>query len=267
VFICTFGFYGIWGQVLLRFLLSANISEEVLTRVSEIALLIGLPFLIFAWLMLLQFSSLLAGAKRDNWFVSGFLLFNILIIVGMGYLIGKEDYIKPLYLIKQYFLVVNFIYTAVAASQIFFSGRESYLISVKEKKIIASGIFIVLLVQSGLLIFFTEQTYLGILFILAYFIGNAFLPVYITYGMDIVTYEEDPVKELSFEEFCKKYDVSPRESDIVRQICNGLSNKEISEKLFITLQTVKDHTHRIYIKTNVKSRAQLMNLVKNHKKD
>jgi DNA-binding NarL/FixJ family response regulator len=122
-------------------------------------------------------------------------------------------------------------------------------------------------VQSGLLIFFTEQTYLGILFILAYFIGNAFLPVYITYGMDIVTYEEDPVKELSFEEFCKKYDVSPRESDIVRQICNGLSNKEISEKLFITLQTVKDHTHRIYIKTNVKSRAQLMNLVKNHKKD
>ena len=57
-----------------------------------------------------------------------------------------------------------------------------------------------------------------------------------------------PLKDLSFEEFCKKFEVSPRETDIVREICNGLSNKEISEKLFISLQTVKDHTHRIYIK-------------------
>jgi len=69
----------------------------------------------------------------------------------------------------------------------------------------------------------------------------------------------------SFEDFCKKYEVSPRESDIIREICNGLSNKEISEKLFISLQTVKDHTHRIYIKTNVKSRVQLINLVKDEK--
>jgi len=77
---------------------------------------------------------------------------------------------------------------------------------------------------------------------------------------------EKTVKEsgsdLSFDDFCKKYEVSPRESDIIREICNGLSNKEISEKLFISLQTVKDHTHRIYIKTNVRSRAQLMNLVR-----
>jgi DNA-binding NarL/FixJ family response regulator len=70
---------------------------------------------------------------------------------------------------------------------------------------------------------------------------------------------------LSFEDFCSKYDISPRESDIIREICNGLSNKEISERLFISLQTVKDHTHRIYIKTNVRSRVQLINLVKDIK--
>jgi DNA-binding NarL/FixJ family response regulator len=60
--------------------------------------------------------------------------------------------------------------------------------------------------------------------------------------------------------------VSPRETDIIREICNGLSNKEISDKLFISLQTVKDHTHRIYIKTNVRSRVQLINLVRELKK-
>jgi DNA-binding NarL/FixJ family response regulator len=72
----------------------------------------------------------------------------------------------------------------------------------------------------------------------------------------------EPLKDLSFEDFCRKFEVSPRESEIIREICNGLSNKEISDNLFISLQTVKDHTHRIYIKTNVRSRSQLMNLVK-----
>lgn len=83
-----------------------------------------------------------------------------------------------------------------------------------------------------------------------------------TYGVSLTISSKALVQDISFEEFCKKYEVSPRESDVVREICNGLSNKEISEKLFISLQTVKDHTHRIYIKTNVRSRVQLMNLVK-----
>jgi len=43
----------------------------------------------------------------------------------------------------------------------------------------------------------------------------------------------------------------------------SVRNIAISERLFANLQTVKDHTHRIYIKTNVRSRAQLMNMVKN----
>ena len=52
-------------------------------------------------------------------------------------------------------------------------------------------------------------------------------------------------KESSFDEFCKRFEVSPRESEVIMEICNGLSNKEISDKLFISLQTVKDHTHHI----------------------
>jgi DNA-binding NarL/FixJ family response regulator len=89
-----------------------------------------------------------------------------------------------------------------------------------------------------------------------------FLPIYLSYGTLISGLNSEPGREISFDEFCSKFEVSPRESDIVHEICNGLSNKEISEKLFISLQTVKDHTHRIYMKTNVKSRVQLITLVK-----
>ena len=38
--------------------------------------------------------------------------------------------------------------------------------------------------------------------------------------------------------------------------------KEIAEELFITLQTVKDHTHKIYTKTGVRNRVELINLLR-----
>ena len=78
--------------------------------------------------------------------------------------------------------------------------------------------------------------------------------------------KENPVQEeknnIDFDTFCTLYEISKREAEIVLEICTGKTNKAISEKLFITLQTVKDHTHRIYTKTGVKSRVQLANLVR-----
>jgi DNA-binding NarL/FixJ family response regulator len=114
-------------------------------------------------------------------------------------------------------------------------------------------------------LFYSSQPYVAIIFTFAFFAGNTFLPIYLNYGTLFTVFTSVPDKNISFEDFCKKFEVSPRETDIVREICNGLSNKEISEKLFISLQTVKDHTHRIYTKINVKSRVQLIYLVKEHK--
>jgi DNA-binding NarL/FixJ family response regulator len=62
--------------------------------------------------------------------------------------------------------------------------------------------------------------------------------------------------------FCEQYDISRREREVIELICAGKTNKEIEEELFISLQTVKDHTHRIYKKTGVKNRVQLNNLVR-----
>jgi len=262
VFIYTFGFYGIWGQVLIRSFLPAYLSADILARFYDIALLLGLPFVVFAWLMILQFSSEIYGNRKNSWFVFGFLLINIIGITLIGYLTGKATYVKPLYLIKYFFIVMNFVYTTIASMQVYYRGKGSFVITRNDRTKIAAGILLITILQSAILILFTSQTFLGILFILTFFAGNTFLPVYLTYGATIVTMKSDPGQSISLEEFCKRYEVSPRERDIIREICNGLSNKEISDKLFISLQTVKDHTHRIYIKTNVKSRAQLMNLVR-----
>jgi len=65
----------------------------------------------------------------------------------------------------------------------------------------------------------------------------------------------------AMKQFVEKYEISKREEEVIQQICEGKSNKEISEALFISLQTVKDHVYRIFIKTGVKNRVQLTNLI------
>ena len=262
VFIFTFGFYGIWGQEIIKVFLSAYISAELLTRFSDIAMLLGLPFLVFAWLMLIQFSSGLSGRKNNNWFVLWFLLMNFSIIIALGYFVAKGGTFKPSSLIKYYFIAMLFLYSLISSSLILFPQKGKSIIHDFDRKRIGPGIFLVMLVQCVPLLFYESQPYIAILFTFIFFASNTFLPIYLNYGTLFTVFTSEPSRDISFEEFCKKFEVSPRETDIVREICKGLSNKEISEKLFISLQTVKDHTHRIYIKTNVKSRGQLIYVVK-----
>jgi DNA-binding NarL/FixJ family response regulator len=51
--------------------------------------------------------------------------------------------------------------------------------------------------------------------------------------------------------------LSPREDQIVSLVAQGLKNKEIAEKMFITEQTVKNHLHNIFDKLHVTDRLEL----------
>lgn len=55
--------------------------------------------------------------------------------------------------------------------------------------------------------------------------------------------------------------LTPREIEIVFQVCKGLTNLEIARVLFISEGTVKNHLKRIFSKLMVKSRARLISLV------
>lgn len=50
--------------------------------------------------------------------------------------------------------------------------------------------------------------------------------------------------------------LSQREHEILWLVCNGASNREISERLFLSENTVKFHLKNLYAKLDVKSRAQ-----------
>ena len=51
-----------------------------------------------------------------------------------------------------------------------------------------------------------------------------------------------------------------REAEILDLIKNGLTNEEISEKLFVSKNTIKFHIKNIYIKLDVKNRAQALKM-------
>ncbi len=52
--------------------------------------------------------------------------------------------------------------------------------------------------------------------------------------------------------------LSTREKEVLIEICNGLTNDEIAEKLFISAQTVKGHRSNLLSKTNCRNSASLV---------
>ncbi len=56
----------------------------------------------------------------------------------------------------------------------------------------------------------------------------------------------------------KRYNISPRELEIAKLVCQGFSNKKISNELQIELGTVKVHLRNIYRKVRVKNKIILL---------
>jgi two-component system, NarL family, response regulator LiaR len=56
--------------------------------------------------------------------------------------------------------------------------------------------------------------------------------------------------------------ITPREMDILELIAQGMSNREIAEKLFVSENTVKTHSSRVLSKLGARRRTQAVQLGK-----
>ena len=56
--------------------------------------------------------------------------------------------------------------------------------------------------------------------------------------------------------------LSRREQEIFNALLSGISNKEIAEKYFISINTVKTHTKQIYHKLGLRNRIDLISKFK-----
>ncbi|MCR2821280.1 EAL domain-containing protein [Lederbergia panacisoli] len=73
--------------------------------------------------------------------------------------------------------------------------------------------------------------------------------------------EKQDILQDSLNRIKEQYSISSREMDVFELILNGLGNKEIAVKLFISEHTVKNHITRIFQKLKVNDRLQAMAMV------
>ena len=60
------------------------------------------------------------------------------------------------------------------------------------------------------------------------------------------------------------YQLTKREAEVAELLLSGMDNKGISDTLCISINTVRQHIQRIYKKTGVVSRSQLILLLNKH---
>ncbi len=68
--------------------------------------------------------------------------------------------------------------------------------------------------------------------------------------------------EADLEQFCKEYQITAREKDVIMHLAQGLSNNEIADKLFISFHTVRRHLNNIYRKCRVSERGGFLALLR-----
>jgi NarL family two-component system response regulator LiaR len=77
-------------------------------------------------------------------------------------------------------------------------------------------------------------------------------PVNTSNGNGVIASEEEPAK----------LGLSKRELEVLQLVAEGLSNQEIADRLFVSLNTIKTHSGRIFEKLDVKRRTQAIEKAK-----
>lgn len=58
-------------------------------------------------------------------------------------------------------------------------------------------------------------------------------------------------------------EISQREYDVILKMLDGKNNTEISNELFVSINTIKSHLKNIFVKLNVRSRSEAISVINN----
>jgi DNA-binding CsgD family transcriptional regulator len=266
----AFALYAIWGHLLLRNLLTGlNTRPEVMEAISNFSSILGLPFLFISWIMLINMAYSLFGKNAGKvWIPYHIALFVILTLgIWLGYdmmtinnihTASTVRYIQMAYL--SIFGLINYIVFITLVKRLAKLNK-----ALGRDKIMMFSIMLVLafFIQVFSSVFAFQGKWQLAVVILLFFSSNLFPLLYLRTRSDdiFLPVKAENSNEETLEQIVKRYHITKRERQIVAKICLGKTNQQIADELFISLQTVKDHTHRIYSKIGINSRMQLVQLV------
>ena len=249
-----FGFYGMWSKIFFRLFFHSEPTSENILAVSDFLALIGTPFLIAGLTIFVTWALSLLQKKPK------LLLISMAMLVMLFMLWGAYQQFDLLLNIAQLFALV------VLGVMLFTSCCLGFLqvqyLDKNTKYILVLLIFFSGAIQVPLFLDILTHPVSELIFIFSFFLTHTAVGVYFVYTARFPEVKKDPKKAVSFDGFLQQYGITARESEVIREIYKGKTNQEIADTLFVTIQTIKDHTHRIYQKTQVKNRTQLASLLR-----
>jgi DNA-binding CsgD family transcriptional regulator len=265
-----FAFYAIWGPIATRALLASIATDAaVIEAVASFLPVLGVPFLFVSWVLLINMAFAMAGkAPRRAWLLAHALVL-LLLLLG-AWLAVTVPRTPPEFLDANLQAIeaagltaVELLYFAtflvIALRARTRDGKSGRRVLIGFSLLLCGGFLTRSLVSSLVLV----DVRFGAPALLTFFGSNLAALFYLRAGSDAAF---KPVKAeapspTGMAHVFERHGVTRREKQIVEKICLGKTNKQIADELFISLQTVKDHTHRIYSKLDVKSRMQLVQLM------
>lgn len=264
----VFAIYAFWGQIGMQALLaSMDTPDEIGRIIRGFMPILGLPFLIIAMIMFLRMAYALIERPMNKKAYYVHLIVSLIIGVLLYGFFGMDENSWPL--TKSLVFPLALLMAIETLYLLFFAIIVVYHLKMtkgQKHKVILQFIFMLLvgLLLRGSSLALNEVPKWALPFlILVYFLSPLIALWYLRQRSDILFEPIGAVrvntdkKEALFE----KYQITPREQEIIEQICLGKTNQQIADTLFISLQTVKDHTHRIYTKVGIHSRMKLVRMV------
>ena len=269
ILMCAFGIYGIWGLIFIKIvLMQVSISDNTISTISYAIPFLGFPFLIMAWYMYLRYCYELAGSKVGKKVSLAYFFFHLFFFITLGWSIaqtGTGSFTLPGIGLIYVYLILDVILTGWGLIFLFLkTSKINISVFIPIKRYVLISIAFLLFKVISVYIFYLYPVTIPV-FILLYFLSIV-IPLVYFYSQkeQIIELIEGDPKMSSFDNLIARYGITRREREIIEQVCSGKSNQEIADTLFISLQTVKDHIHRIYLKMDIKRRAQLIRIMQSN---
>lgn len=266
-----FGVYGLLGSLLAqRILHSLESPPKMIITVGQVIPFIGIPFLIIGLYLFVKMCLEMTGKTISRTFTLTYFLFHLLFFLIYGLVLLRlppketESYTLFPSLIRYTLIILQALIIAIGAFILFKGARQ--VKNLPRNRRIRDFSFWFLSLQAIVLVLFLlsdQSIYLTLAYLLLYFLAPLPPLLYLSKHQDPGWYPSTSAPmTVSLADYYANHEITRREKEIIELILNGLTNQEIADSLFITLQTVKDHTHNIFLKTGVRNRVELINVIR-----
>jgi DNA-binding CsgD family transcriptional regulator len=266
-----FALYGILAQkVMQTFLQALELDNGIIPSITTLLPLISIPFLLLACIMLVYMSYSLSGHRLPAKFELGFhfLVLSLAITALWGFYVylfkgSVSLYVTHRWLTVDGILLLDGLYVTLFVWKSFWHASKGSSARKHPIYVFAALMALGCIIRGSVIGFMKAEGWEGSFLVILYFLSNIIPLFYLRMKSDRLfppVFAGSPSADKK-DRLCDTYKITRRERDIIDKICEGKTNQQIADELFISLQTVKDHTHRIYTKIGINSRLKLVQLV------